>query len=93
MTEAAARIIELTWKSWEQEMNVRLMSPQDLFDITGKKKPSAQARVLNALFGFEPVRRPSDGAIVLTWDAYHALQRKRCGVASEERQEVPELCL
>lgn len=93
MKDAAARIIELTRNLWEREMNIRLMSPEDLYDITGKKKPSAQAKVLQNLFGFEPVRRPSDGAIVLTWDAYHALQRKRCGVAPEEKQEVPELCL
>ncbi|NOV26866.1 DUF4224 domain-containing protein [Cupriavidus necator] len=60
-------------------MDTRLMSEQDLRDVTGKKRHSAQAAWFSLHFGVTPVQR-ADGRIILTWAAFEALQAKRAGV-------------
>lgn len=60
-------------------MDTRLMSEQDMQDVTGKKRHSAQAAWFKLHFGLTPVQR-ADGRIILTWAAFEALQAKRAGV-------------
>ncbi len=60
-------------------MDNRLMSEQDLHDVTGLKRHSAQAAWFQRIFGICPVQR-ADGRIIMTWAAFEALQAKRAGV-------------
>lgn len=60
-------------------MDTRLMSDDDLVDVTGKKRRSAQVAWFERHFGLTPVTR-ADGRIILTWAAFEALQAKRAGV-------------
>lgn len=61
-------------------MNERLMSPEDLQHITGKKRHSAQAGWFKLHFGLTPVQS-ADGRIIITWSAFEGLQAKRAGIA------------
>lgn len=61
-------------------MDTRLMSEQDLIDVTGKRRPSAQVEWFKQHFGVTPVQR-ADKRIILTWAAFEGLQAKRAGVA------------
>lgn len=79
MTEVAARVIETTRKAWEKQMDNRLMSEQDLRDVTGLRRFKLQAAWFQRHFGLTPVQR-ADGRIILTWAAFEALQAKRAGV-------------
>lgn len=72
-------------------MSHGLISEQEMVEITGLKRPNAQAAWFMRAFGFEPVRRHT-GRLILTWEAFNALQKKRCGVL-EPDQDRPELCL
>ena len=69
-------------------MDRRLMSDEDLIDVTGKKRPSAQAAWFERQFGLKPVQR-ADGRIILTWAAFEAMQAKRMGVAPPNAEERP----
>ncbi|MCY0388454.1 DUF4224 domain-containing protein [Robbsia sp. Bb-Pol-6] len=60
-------------------VNPRLMSEQDLRDVTGFKVCSAQMRWFQRQFGLSPVQR-ADGRIILTWATFEALQAKRVGL-------------
>ncbi|WP_249183472.1 DUF4224 domain-containing protein [Burkholderia cenocepacia] len=60
-------------------MDTRLMNDDDLVDVTGKKRRSAQVAWFERHFGLTPVTR-ADGRIILTWAAFEALQAKRAGV-------------
>lgn len=60
-------------------MDARLMSEQDLIDVTGKKRHSAQAAWFLRHFGVTPVQSAA-GRIILTWAAFEGLQAKRAGV-------------
>lgn len=72
-------------------MDNRLMSEQDLIDVTGKKRHSAQAAWFERQFGLRPVQR-SDGRIILTWVAFELMQAKRTGtVAGETPAARPKL--
>ncbi|CAB3730327.1 DUF4224 domain-containing protein [Paraburkholderia rhynchosiae] len=74
-------------------MDTRLMSDQDLIDVTGKKRHSAQAAWFERHFGITPVQR-ADGRIILTWAAFEGLQAKRAGVGpatSSANTERPPL--
>jgi hypothetical protein len=79
MEAAAQRIIETTRRDWEKQMDNRLMSENDLRDVTGLKRHSLQADWFRRHFGITPVQR-ADGRIILTWAAFEALQAKRAGV-------------
>jgi len=79
MTEEAQRIIAITRQHWEQQVDNRLMSEQDLRDVTGLKRRSLQAKWFQRHFGIIPVQR-ADGSIIMTWSAFEALQAKRAGV-------------
>jgi hypothetical protein len=72
-------------------MDTRLMSEDDLRDVTGKKRHSAQAAWFKQHFGMLPVQR-ADGRIILTWAAFEGLQAKRAGVlAGPPQAERPAL--
>lgn len=74
-------------------MDTRLMSEQDLIDVTGKKRHSAQVSWFKQHFGLTPVQS-ADGRIILTWAAFEGLQAKRAGVgpaASGANTERPPL--
>jgi hypothetical protein len=60
-------------------MDTRLMSHNDLKDVTGKKRHSAQVSWFKLHFGITPVQS-ADGRIILTWAAFEGLQAKRAGV-------------
>lgn len=60
-------------------MDNRLMTEQDLQDVTGVKRHSAQMSWFKRHFGITPVQR-ADGRIILTWAAFEGLQAKRAGI-------------
>ncbi len=60
-------------------MDNRLMSEQDLRDVTGLKRHSLQVRWFVQHFGVTPVQR-ADGRIIMSWSAFEGLQAKRAGV-------------
>ncbi|WP_316150497.1 DUF4224 domain-containing protein [Cupriavidus sp. BIC8F] len=72
-------------------MTQGLITETELVEITGLKRHNAQAAWFKRVFGFEPARRHC-GRVILTWEAFNALQKKRCGVLEQE-QDRPELCL
>jgi hypothetical protein len=79
MHQQARRIIQTTGQHWVQQMDNRLMSEQDLRDVTGLKRRSLQAVWFQRHVGITPVQR-ADGRIIMTWSAFEALQAKRAGV-------------
>lgn len=60
-------------------MDNRLMSEQDLRDVTGLKRKSLQMAWFKRNFGVVPVQR-ADGRIIMSWSAFEGLQAKRAGV-------------
>lgn len=60
-------------------MDNRLMSEQDLRDVTGLKRKSLQMEWFRRNFGVTPVQR-ADGRIIMSWSAFEGLQAKRAGV-------------
>ncbi len=60
-------------------MDNRLMSEQDLRDVTGLKRHKLQVVWFQRHFGVTPVQR-ADGRIIMSWSAFEALQAKRAGV-------------
>ncbi|URF03012.1 DUF4224 domain-containing protein [Cupriavidus campinensis] len=64
-------------------MKTGWMTDEDLQELTGKKRWSAQARWLEAAFRIEPLRR-GDGRVMMTWETYRALEAKKAGVGSAE---------
>lgn len=60
-------------------MDNRLMSEQDLRDVTGLKRKSLQMEWFKRNFGVTPVQR-ADGRIIMSWSAFEGLQAKRAGV-------------
>ncbi|MCG5259792.1 DUF4224 domain-containing protein [Cupriavidus gilardii] len=60
-------------------MDNRLMSEQDLRDVTGLKRHKLQILWFQRQFGVTPVQR-ADGRIIMSWSAFEALQAKRAGV-------------
>lgn len=68
-------------------MDTRLMSEQDLQDVTGKKRHSSQMSWFKQHFGIAPVQR-ADGRIILTWAAFEALQAKRAGVGGQQHPSI-----
>ncbi|WP_174077620.1 DUF4224 domain-containing protein [Cupriavidus taiwanensis] len=59
------------------------MTDEDLRELTGKKRWSAQARWIEAAFRIEPLRR-GDGRVMITWETYRALEAKKAGVGTAE---------
>ncbi len=64
-------------------MDARLMSEQDLQDVTGKKRHTAQVTWFKSNFGLTPVQR-KDGRIILTWAAFEGLQARRAGIGADQ---------
>lgn len=60
-------------------MPFKLLSAEELEEVTGKKRASAQASWFKQNFGVEPVRR-GDGTVVMTAETLEALMRKRMGI-------------
>lgn len=60
-------------------MDSRLLSGDDLIQITGKKRCSTQAAWFKQQFGFDVVTR-ANGHIVMTWATFEALLAKKAGV-------------
>lgn len=74
-------------------MDNRLMSEQDLKDVTGLKRHSLQVRWFVKHFGVTPVQR-ADGRIIMSWSAFEGMQAKRAGVlpgASAPTENRPTL--
>ncbi|KAI3591613.1 hypothetical protein D9X30_3438 [Cupriavidus sp. U2] len=72
-------------------MDNRLMSEQDLRDVTGLKRPKLQMLWFERHFGVTPVQR-ADRRIIMTWAAFEALQAKRAGVLpTAETNQRPAL--
>lgn len=69
-------------------MPFKLLLAQELEEITGKKRSSAQANWFKANFGVEVVRR-AEGTVVITADALEALMRKRMGIRMPGAQDFP----
>ncbi|MBN3850140.1 DUF4224 domain-containing protein [Paraburkholderia sp. Ac-20342] len=61
-------------------MSFEILSAEQLVQITGKKRKSAQVAWFKKNFGLEPVLR-ADGSILMTQSAFEALLLKRMGVA------------
>lgn len=59
----------------------RLMTPQDLIEVTGKTRYSKQAAWFKARFNIDVTQR-GDGSIVLAWATYLALDAKKSGLTS-----------
>ncbi|WP_407059200.1 DUF4224 domain-containing protein (plasmid) [Ralstonia syzygii subsp. celebesensis] len=57
------------------------MTEEDLQELTGKKRWSAQARWLRNSFQIEPLRR-GDGRVMITWETYRAMEAQRAGVGA-----------
>ena len=55
-------MIETTRQDWAKRMDTKLMSEQDLRDVTGKKWHSAQAAWFKLHFGLSPVQRAMAGS-------------------------------
>ncbi|WAL80998.1 DUF4224 domain-containing protein [Pandoraea sp. XJJ-1] len=77
--EALKEILRVTAKDWELKMDSRLISDDDLVQITGKKRCSAQAAWFKKELGVEVTRR-SNGHVIMTWATFEALQAKKAGV-------------
>jgi len=61
-------------------MNARLLSSEDLIRLTGAKRYSKQSRWFKEQFGADVPTR-SNGSIVMTWETFEQLQRKKHGLA------------
>ncbi|KWO78488.1 DUF4224 domain-containing protein [Burkholderia ubonensis] len=57
-----------------------ILTAEELEQITGKKRYSAQANWFKAQFGVDVPRR-ADGSIVMTKDTFEKLLQKRLGIA------------
>ena len=68
-------------------MDNRLMTEQDLQDVTGVKRHGAQMAWFKRHFGITPVQR-ADGRIILTWAAFEGLQAKRAGIVGGQQTAV-----
>ncbi|WP_083254182.1 DUF4224 domain-containing protein [Pandoraea sp. ISTKB] len=62
-------------------MNSRLISDEDLVEITGKKRCSTQVAWFKQQFGIDVVTR-ANGHIIMTWATFEALSAKKAGVLS-----------
>lgn len=60
-------------------MDSRLLSDDDLVQITGKKRCSTQAAWFKRQFGVDVVKR-ANGHIIMTWATFEALTAKKAGV-------------
>lgn len=70
-------------------MDSRLLSDDDLVQITGKRRYSTQAAWFKREFGIDVVRR-ADGRIIITWAAFEALQARRAGFNTAGAGEAPQ---
>ncbi|WP_250477358.1 DUF4224 domain-containing protein [Caballeronia sp. INML1] len=60
-------------------MTERLMTPEDLKQITGRVRYSKQAEWFKQAFGVE-ITRSFDGAPIMTWALYESLLARRAGL-------------
>jgi len=73
-------------------MDDRLMTPEDLVQVTGLKRHSKQVEWFKRTFDFDVPRR-HNGSIVMTWATYEALNAKKAGINSGRPPEpTVELC-
>lgn len=68
-------------------MDSRLLSDDDLVQITGKTRYSKQVEWFKREFSVDVVRR-STGQIIITWAAFEALQAKRVGLLASLAPEI-----
>lgn len=73
-------------------MSDRLMSPEDLARVTGKKTSTKQAAWFLEEFGVRVVRC-GDGSPIMTWATFQALMDKRAGLSSSGQQPKKRLVL
>ncbi|MFM0501861.1 DUF4224 domain-containing protein [Paraburkholderia caffeinilytica] len=62
-------------------MSFEILSAEQLVQITGKKRKSAQVTWFQKNFGLEPVLR-ADGSILMTQATFEALLLKRMGLVN-----------
>lgn len=67
-------------------MSDRLMTAEDLEQVTGFVRYSKQVEWFRRELGVKVARR-SDGCPVVTWDTFIAIQKKRAGVTAEPIEE------
>ncbi|CAL8474575.1 DUF4224 domain-containing protein [Caballeronia sp. S22] len=70
-------------------MENRLMTPEELKEITGLSRHSKQAEWFRTTFGIDIVRS-SDGRPVVTWALYEALLARRAGLTPAANPSPPE---
>jgi hypothetical protein len=63
-------------------MSDRLMAPEDLERVTGKKRYSKQAEWFKNRYGFTPVTC-GDGTLIVTWATFEALDKRTAGLAHD----------
>lgn len=70
-------------RDWgEKEVSDRLLSPEDLIRVTGKKRYGKQAEWFKATFGIDVVTA-ANGAVIITWSTFESLQAKKAGLACD----------
>jgi hypothetical protein len=62
-------------------MSNRLMTEDELRQVTGKQRYSRQAEWFRKQFNFDPPRSASN-AVVITWQTFQALQDRRAGLTA-----------
>jgi hypothetical protein len=70
-------------------MPTGLMTSNDLVAVTGMKTSTKQVEWFRENFGIRVVRR-NDGAPVITWETWEALNRKTYGISSVSSYSEPQ---
>lgn len=73
-------------------MPTGLMTADDLVAVTGMKTSTKQAEWFNESYGVRVIRR-SDGAPVITWETWEALNHKTYGISSNGQGPKKRLVL
>lgn len=72
--------------------DTRLLSADDLIEITGKTRYSKQAEWFKHQFGVD-VARTASGKLIVTWAMFEAMQVKKGGLAAPaDGKKDFELC-
>ena len=72
-------------------MNDRMMTGEQLVEITGKRRFSKQAEWFKSNYGIDVVRR-DDGSVVMMWATFEALNARKAGLGAVAAKPKVELC-
>lgn len=72
-------------------MNDRMMTSEQLVEITGKRRFSKQAEWFKTNYGIDAVRR-DDGSVVMMWATFEALNARKAGLGATMAKPKVELC-